>query len=328
MKPVYRSNLYALIVILGQILGSLFLGGVLYQKFSLQQVLFLSQILFLVVPAVIYFVVTRQSIGNTLKLNKITITDIVIILAIAFLSQPVASFLSALTNAFFKNIVNDVIKNLNKVPYITQLGVIALTPAICEEVTIRGIVLSGYKNISNWKAAIMTGLLFGILHLNPQQFLYAFVLGILFAYLVRITNSIFSSMVCHFAFNGIQVTNAYIMMKLKPELINDTTDFTAMAMGDKINTLLPLFFSAIFFGWITVLLIRKLAKVNRVKIINHDDQYENNEYSYAGAQNGEMPYLFRGYNYDGKEKVINSPFIATVIISVAFMVLAEILNKR
>jgi uncharacterized protein len=328
MKPVYRSNLFALIMILGQIIGSLFLSGLLYQKFTLPQVLVLSQVIFLIIPTVLYFIITRKSIGSTLRLNKITITDIAIVLAIAFLSQPVASFLSALTNVFFENTVNQVIKQINNIPYITQLVIIALTPAICEEVTMRGIVLSGYDNISGWKAAVMTGLIFGILHLNPQQFLYAFVLGILFAYLVRITNSIFSSMLCHFMFNGIQVTSAYVMMRLKPELVNDATDFTAMTMGDKISTLLPLFFSAVFFGWIVVLLVKKLAKINEERRIREGFNYESSAYSYEGMQNGEMNYLVRGYSFNDNEKVINAPFIATVIISVAFMVLVEILNKR
>jgi uncharacterized protein len=325
MKPVYRSNLFALIVILGQILGSLFLSRLLYKSFSLTQILILSQILFLIIPVIVYFMVTGQPVRATLKLNKITLSDIALILAIAFLCQPVASFLSALTSAFFHNAVNELLKDLNKISYITQLGVIALTPAICEEVTVRGIVLSGYKNINSWRAAVMTGLLFGILHLNPQQFLYAFVLGILFAYLVRITNSIFSSMLCHFVFNGIQVTSAYVMMRLRPELVNEATDFTAMTMGDKITTLLPLFFSAIFFGWIVLIVLRKLEKLNRkrrqISIIDENSKY-------IGECNEEMDYLLRGNNREPEERVINAPFIATVVVSLVFMTLVEILNKR
>lgn len=328
MKPVFRSNLFALIVILGQIFGSLFLSGFLYQKFSLPQVLILSQVIFLVVPVIVYFIVTRQHIKSTLRLNRIALVDIAIIIAIAFLSQPVASFLSALTNAFFRNIVNDLIKNLNQIPYITQLSAIALTPAICEELTMRGVVLAGYKNISNWKAAIMTGLIFGILHLNPQQFLYAFVLGILFAYLVRITNSIFSSMLCHFAFNGIQVTNAYVMTRLKPELLNDTTDFTAMAMGDKITTLLPLLFTAVFFGWIVVLLVKKLEKLNKERRLNIEVNSGHNQQGYTVDQNDDREFLLRGNSGEVEEKVINTPFIATVVVSVIFMALVEILSKR
>lgn len=324
MKPVYRSNLFALIVILGQIIGSLFLSGFLYEKFSLPQVLVLSQIIFLAVPITIYFIITRQPIRSTLRLNSISLTDIVLIVAIAFLSQPVASFLSALTNTFFHNTVNDVMKELNSIPYVTQLGIIALTPAICEELTMRGIVLTGYRNISNSKTAVMTGLIFGILHLNPQQFLYAFVLGILFAYLVRITDSIFASVICHFTFNGIQVTNAYVLMKLKPELINDTKDFTAMTMGDKMTTLLPLFFTAVFFGWIVILLVKKLGRLNERRRMGMNT----NKYDYIKDKSEQNGYQLTRQTGNTEEKVVNAPFIAAILVSVIFMTLVEIFSKR
>ena len=75
-------------------------------------------------------------------------------------------------------------------PYIILLLLIAVLPAITEEITIRGVVLSGYEDKNIYLAASITGLLFGIMHLDPQQFLYAAVLGFVLALVVRITNSI------------------------------------------------------------------------------------------------------------------------------------------
>ena len=79
-------------------------------------------------------------------------------------------------------------------------------PAITEEITIRGIVLSGYDNKNIYVACIASGLLFGIMHLDPQQFLYATVLGFILALVVRITNSIFASAIIHFIINGTSIT--------------------------------------------------------------------------------------------------------------------------
>lgn len=62
----------------------------------------------------------------------------------------------------------------------------------------------------------MDGLIFGIIHMNPNQFVYAFAMGTLFAYVVYITNSIFASMICHFLFNGTSTSLAYILLKILP----------------------------------------------------------------------------------------------------------------
>jgi len=50
----------------------------------------------------------------------------------------------------------------------------------------------------------MNGLFFGIIHLNPQQFSYAFVLGVIFAYMVYYTRSIWAGILPHFIFNASQ----------------------------------------------------------------------------------------------------------------------------
>jgi uncharacterized protein len=328
MKPVYRSNLFALIVILGQILGTLFLGRILYQTFGLYQVLVLSQILFLIVPTIIYFAVTKQPVGDSLKLKRIALADIGLVIAIAVLSQPVASFLSALTGMFFKNPVNEILGEITKIPYLYQLGIVALTPAICEEVTMRGIVLSGYKKISNWKAALVTGFLFGILHLNPQQFLYAFILGILFAYLVRITNSIYSAVICHFMFNGVQVTLANVMTRVNPDMIKDAPDYTKMSIADKFSVLLPLFFMALFFGFLVILCVRELDKLNKRRAML-GVSINTSQVNYNKDQLG---YLARGNERENEvetgEGVVNAPLIATIIISLAFMAFVEIMLKK
>ena len=45
---------------------------------------------------------------------------------------------------------------------------------------------------------MVTGLLFGIMHLDAQQFLYATILGFVLALVVRITNTIFASAINSF----------------------------------------------------------------------------------------------------------------------------------
>lgn len=303
MKRVFRSNLFALILIVGQVFGGRFIIPLLRGlNLSIPQLLVVNQIIFLMIPSLIYFLITGLPIKETLRLNKLKGGEIFKIILIALLSQPVAWFLSFLSSLFFNNDVAEVFKAMQGLSYVSMLVVMALTPAICEEITMRGIVLSGYDNKSNFKAAMMSGLIFGMLHLNGQQFLYAFVLGILFGYLVRITNSIFATMLCHFTFNGIQVTMQYFLVKVLGKIGASTTaaDARNIPLSEKLNTLIVLFFIAAIFAAIIFVVVKGMYN-NRIKI---NEAYEINNERLIEAS---------------KDYIFNIPFVITVIFYVFFI---------
>ena len=54
-----------------------------------------------------------------------------------------------------------------------------------------------------WLAAVLSALAFGLCHGQPVWMAYAFVLGLVFAFLRLQTGSILPSMLAHFIFNGI-----------------------------------------------------------------------------------------------------------------------------
>lgn len=127
-------------------------------------------------------------------------------------------------------------------------------------------VLAGYENINIRKAALMTGTFFGILHLDGNQLLYAFVLGIIFAYLVRITGSIYSSMICHFTINGTQVLLSELatkMMRLGGESVElaQNTGISSMSKAQLINTFFSMLILGIICLGIIIILIGKLTKI-------------------------------------------------------------------
>lgn len=176
--------------------------------------LLVTQVVFLLFPLIMYLIVTRQSVASTLRIKKLKAKNLPSIIGVSFLVFPIGIFLGLITNLFFHNNVNDVLQKMNSLPLWAFVLIIALTPAICEEMTVRGIILSGYNKMGINGAAVITGFLFAVLHMNPPQFLYTFALGIIFAYLVRITESIFSSMICHFIFNSINAGMAWWQLRL------------------------------------------------------------------------------------------------------------------
>lgn len=84
------------------------------------------------------------------------------------------------------------------------LLMMALLPAICEELAFRGFILSGLRRMKNqWLAILVSSLLFGIAHQMLQQSIAAFAVGMLIGYLSIKTNSIFPCMAYHLVHNSL-----------------------------------------------------------------------------------------------------------------------------
>jgi len=233
MKATFKSNLFIMLVILTQIFGGFLLRPIFYGlKLPVGIILVLGQLLLLLFPVVLYFVITKEPFLKTIRFNRISPIQILLIIGIAIFIQPAAQLIGILSNFISKNYIGNAMEQINSLTLITKFGIVALTPAICEELVIRGVAFSGYRKKDIRISAIITGLFFGILHLNLQQFFYAFALGVLLAYIVYITNSIIAAMVCHFTFNGFQLLLQFIAAKIvvayNIKVPSDITKFTSV----------------------------------------------------------------------------------------------------
>ena len=79
---------------------------------------------------------------------------------------------------------------------------IAVIPAIFEELLFRKMLIDYSRKIGNGFAIIVSALIFGIIHLNLSQTIFAFLLGLLFAIIYTKTGSIKTTMLIHFINNG------------------------------------------------------------------------------------------------------------------------------
>lgn len=90
---------------------------------------------------------------------------------------------------------------------VINMIIIALLPAIGEELCFRGvlqrIIIGITKNA--WAGIIVTGFLFSALHLQFEGFLPRFFLGIVLGALYWFSGSLWTSILAHFVFNGVQV---------------------------------------------------------------------------------------------------------------------------
>ena len=84
-----------------------------------------------------------------------------------------------------------------------NLVLTAVLPAICEETAHRGLLLKGLSPLGRRRAVIISGLLFGLLHMNIQQFFYATLIGLLLGYISSCCDSIYPAMIIHFMNNAL-----------------------------------------------------------------------------------------------------------------------------
>lgn len=81
----------------------------------------------------------------------------------------------------------------------------AVLPAICEETAHRGMILSVSNRYGYMKAILISSILFGLLHLNIEQFFYATIIGLFLGYITPLCGSIFPAMIVHFMNNALSV---------------------------------------------------------------------------------------------------------------------------
>lgn len=169
------------------------------------------------IPVAVYIIATKGAIIKDISFKKIKIENVPIIVILAWLCMPISSFLNVVTMMFSENLVAGSIDGLSNNLFIVNLLMIAVLPAVIEELAYRGIVFYGLRQYGVAAAMIISGLLFGLNHMNINQFAYAFILGMYFCIIDEATDSIIASMLMHFTFNFSTVFSLE-MMKILPYL--------------------------------------------------------------------------------------------------------------
>ena len=155
----------------------------------------------ILVIAIIYMLVQRIDPVKEIPYRRIGIVDIILSLVAGYCLIPAVLLISNLSMLFSTNYLEEGTTTLLTYPFAMQVILLAVIPPLVEELVFRGIFFGSYRKAGMLGAALMSGLLFGCFHLNINQALYAFVIGVVFAYMVEATGSLWSSVIAHFAVN-------------------------------------------------------------------------------------------------------------------------------
>ena len=103
---------------------------------------------------------------------------------------------------------NEMVENAGG--FLAFFAVVILAP-VFEEILCRGLILNTLRDVMpKWYAIVLSSAIFGIIHGNPIQFIYATAIGILLGWLYTKFNSIWIPMLCHLVFNLMSMLNSYL----------------------------------------------------------------------------------------------------------------------
>ena len=103
--------------------------------------------------------------------------------------------------------------------------VTCLVPGFCEEFFFRGAILSNLRPFGRSNAILISAFLFGMMHQNPEQILYAFAAGVVLGVVYEMTGSIWNCTVLHVLNNFASVTEGPVVYKF------DTLFASSLAMA-------------------------------------------------------------------------------------------------
>jgi uncharacterized protein len=176
-----------------------------------------TEFVFMLIPAL--WIVKKWHTTNVRKYIRIrlcSLNEVLLAVLITIFSLPFCYYISELLvrslniPKVFRELGSQLFAAKTGGQFIFLIFAIAVTPAICEEVFFRGYFQRTMERKIGAKSFILTGILFGLFHMQPLGLITLSILGILFSFFYYRSKSIFPSSAAHFTNNFIAISLMYI----------------------------------------------------------------------------------------------------------------------
>jgi sodium transport system permease protein len=175
---------------------------------NMLSVALVTQIALIAAPALLMTVMLTRSPRKTLLLNRPPLLAIPAAILLAVMLHPAVNALQ--TAVVWLYPLSDPIKQslaglvADAPSFGMLLLVIAVVPAICEELAFRGFILSGLRHLGHKRRAILvSAVFFGLAHSVFQQSLIACLMGVILAYIAVQTGSLLPGILFHMTHNAL-----------------------------------------------------------------------------------------------------------------------------
>ncbi|MDR0611845.1 MAG: CPBP family intramembrane metalloprotease [Planctomycetaceae bacterium] len=234
----------------------------------------LLRLLLLGIVILFGFIKTKQKFNDVFKFNKVSSelwrATTVFMVGFCILSSELDNIVDYFVpppDFLIRHFESMVIEQI----FFMSIISVAIIPAITEEMLFRGIILGGLKNnYSERKAVIVSALLFGLWHLNPWQFVSAFIIGLISAFICLRTGSLLLCIYIHFFNNALYVI-----------IIGSRNTFTLTGFNTYSNGVFqPMWFDfigIIIFIFGTILLAKGIKNFNKIKNETNNSMFDETE---------------------------------------------------
>ncbi len=214
-------------------------------------------------PAVAAALYSGEKLSVLVPIHKIKLSSVFLTLVYVITLYPMVAFANTISMFFVKNAVNELSDDIMQMPMWSMLIALGILGPFVEEFVFRGVLLQTYQRTGRIIGSIvLSSVLFGMMHMNFNQFAYGAIMGAMFALLVEATGSVLSSFIAHAFFNSTEV----IMMYATDGLIGDASELADEYMGefsDMVSFIEVgyLAVAAVIFGVIAFFIVRKIAEI-------------------------------------------------------------------
>jgi sodium transport system permease protein len=196
----------------------------------LAQTLLISQLACIFAPTAIMTVMLTRNPRRTLLLDKLPrLSHIAAAAALAVLIHPLAVQLTEVISKMYPvqgemmDGMKDMERALGQAPNIwVVVCLMALLPAVCEELAMRGFILSGLRHLGHkWWAIALSAVAFGAVHMFLQQKIAAGIIGLVIGYLAVQTEALLPCIIFHAVHNSLAVVIPYLSKSFGPAGADD-----------------------------------------------------------------------------------------------------------
>lgn len=183
-----------------------------------------------------YFIRKRRDVSPVDYRKILSPKTVGCLAALAFFAQFVCSIVMAVMAFVFPDVFKEYQKlmegvDINVLPAWATLFIVAVWAPLAEEIVFRAMIFRTLRRgVVFWPAAVLSGIAFGVYHMNLIQGVYASLMGILLAYIYEKTNSLLGVYLFHLSFNLMNYGISYIQQQAGlPELLQGFITLLLMA---------------------------------------------------------------------------------------------------
>ena len=255
-------------------------------------------------PALAMIMFCGDRISVVVPLRSIKAGSFFLTFLYVILLFPLVTFVNSLSMLFVDNTIAGISDQILSFTMWQMLLSIGLFGPFVEEFVFRGFFLQSYQRTGRIVASILlSSVLFGLIHMNFNQFAYAAVMGIMLSLLVEATGSVLTSFIAHAFFNSLEV----VMMYATSDLMDDAAEYAGV-LDKSAATFLMLGIYMVLAAIFTSIAVCVAIKISSI---------EGRSAFFTGILKNKKTW----------PKLVTIPLIIGIVLSIAYMIEVEFISS-